>query len=430
MISAKEFESRRGRMLGMMEENSAMLLFSGVGKVSSADEDYDFEVNRNFYYLTGIEQQDSALLLVNSMGESKEFLFISPFDERKEKWYGKRLTRPEANAISGIQNIQFIESLTAKIDEVLNPSYAVFGKINKLYIDLDREIKIAPDTFTSDYAKSTRASYSYLEIANAYPLLTTLRLRKSKAEVDELRTAIEITKSGIYSIWNSLAPNKKEYEMADTFLHTINDLSGYQGLSFPTIAASGRHGTCLHYPTPLDTMKDGDLLLTDLGARYSYYCADITRVAPVNGKFSEEQKKIYKIVLGCNQMVAEMARPGLTIADLQKATIEYLTKECLKAGYIENQEDIKNYYFHGVSHFIGLDTHDPFMSIGGGEYKNVPLEPGMIISDEPGLYMADRGIGIRIEDDLLITEDGCEVLSASIVKDPDEVEELLAQRNR
>lgn len=430
MISASEFEERRARMLALMDNNSAMVLYSGVGKVSSADETYPFEVNRNFYYLTGIDQEDSALLLVNSYGEMKEFLFISPFDERKEKWYGKRLTPKEASKISGLSNVQVIDSLTAKIDEVLNPQYAVYGEVTKLYLDLDREIKIADEMTTRDLKKTLEATYQNVAVSDAYPLLTTLRLRKSAREIAELRSAIDTTQIGIYSIWSYMRPGVREYELADLFLKTVNDLSGYEGLAFPTIMASGIHGTTLHYPTPLDELKDGDLLLTDLGSRKNYYCADITRTVPINGKFSPLQREVYEIVLGCNKMIANKARPGITISELQQAATDYLATECLAHGFIENREDIINYYFHNVSHFIGLDTHDPYRSPLSKEYKDVPLEPGMVISDEPGLYMADKGIGIRIEDDLLITNDGCEVLSKKIIKEVADIENVLASQKR
>ncbi len=429
MINGSEFEERRSRLLAMMDNNSALVLYSGVSKISSADETYPFEVNKNFYYLTGINQEDSALLLVNSYGEMKEFLFISPFDERKEKWYGKRLTPQEAAKISGLNNVQIIDSLTAKIDEILNPQFQVYGEINKLYLDLDREIKIADDMTTRDQKRTLETTYNDVVISDAYPLVTTLRLRKSVTEIAELRSAIETTQIGIYSVWSYMRAGMKEYELADLFLKTVNDLNGYEGLAFPTIMASGIHGTVLHYPTPMDTLKDGDLLLSDLGARKNFYCADVTRTVPVNGKFTPLQKQVYEIVLGCNKMIANKAKPGVTISDLQKAAEEYLAKECLAAGFIENKEDITNYFFHGISHFIGLDTHDPYLNVNSREYKDVPLEAGMIISDEPGLYMADKGIGIRIEDDLLITNEGCDVLTNKIVKEVSEIENALASKN-
>ena len=429
MINASEFEERRSRLLGMMDNNSALVIYSGVSKISSADETYPFEVNKNFHYLTGINQEDSALLLVNSYGEMKEFLFISPFDERKEKWYGKRLTPQEATKISGLKNVQIIDSLTAKIDEILNPKFQVYGEINKLYLDLDREIKIADDMTTRDQKRTLETTYNDVVISDAYPLITTLRLRKSVTEIAELRSAIDTTQIGIYSVWSYMRPGMKEFELADLFQKTVNDLNGYEGLAFPTIMASGIHGTVLHYPSPMDTLKDGDLLLSDLGSRKNFYCADVTRTVPINGKFSPLQKQIYEIVLGCNKMIANKAKPGITIDDLQNAAEDYLAKECLAAGFIENKEDISKYFFHGISHFIGLDTHDPYASVTSREYRQLPLEAGMVISDEPGLYMADKGIGIRIEDDLLITNDGCEVLTKKIIKEVSEIENALANKN-
>ncbi len=429
MINASEFEERRSRLLGMMDNNSALVIYSGVSKISSADETYPFEVNKNFHYLTGINQEDSALLLVNSYGEMKEFLFISPFDERKEKWYGKRLTPQEATKISGLKNVQIIDSLTAKIDEILNPKFQVYGEINKLYLDLDREIKIADDMTTRDQKRTLETTYNDVVISDAYPLITTLRLRKSVTEIAELRSAIDTTQIGIYSVWSYMRPGMKEFELADLFQKTVNDLNGYEGLAFPTIMASGIHGTVLHYPSPMDTLKDGDLLLSDLGSRKNFYCADVTRTVPISGKFSPLQKQIYEIVLGCNKMIANKAKPGITIDDLQNAAEDYLAKECLAAGFIENKEDISKYFFHGISHFIGLDTHDPYASVTSREYRQLPLEAGMVISDEPGLYMADKGIGIRIEDDLLITNDGCEVLTKKIIKEVSEIENALANKN-
>ena len=427
-MNPNEFQERRARLLSLMDYESIMVLYSGVAKVKSADECYPFEVNRNFYYLTGIDQEDSALVLINSEGEQKEFLFVSPFDERKEKWYGKRLTTAEAAMKSGIQNVLINTSLEAKIQQVINPDVFEYGSIRRMYIDLDDEIKIAQDTTTKDIKETIASAYPELEMVDAYPLMTTLRLRKSAAEIEALKEAIHNTKIGIYSIWKEMAEGKKEYEMADLFLHVENDLSGYQGLSFPTIMATGKNAACLHYPTPLDELKDGDLLLMDLGSRNEYYCADISRTVPVNGKFSDFQKTVYNIVLGANKMVAAMARPGVTIQELQDATIDYLANGCLAAGLIDKKEDILKYYFHGVSHLIGLDTHDPYLSVESREYKNIPLEPGMVISDEPGLYMAERSLGIRVEDDLLITRDGCEVLSASIVKEISDIEERLAAK--
>jgi Xaa-Pro aminopeptidase len=429
MVTASEYESRRQRLFDATEEGSALLLWSGVPKVRSADEDYPFEVNRNFYYMTGIDQQGSALLLVNCDGERQEFLFVLPYDPNKEKWYGRRLTAQEALNISGVKNVLMADSLQSKLDNVYNENVREFGEVSILYLDLDPEQKIGEGTFLEDFVKSETATYSSMKVRDCHANITALRLRKSNREIGELRNAISITKNALQAVWARMRPGMKEYELADIFLHEVNDANGYQGLAFDTIMASGAHGTCLHYPTPLDTIPEGALLLSDLGARSNYYCADVTRTVPASGKFTSEQLDIYRIVLGCNEMIAKMAKPGVTIAELQSAAIEYLSRNCLEKGYIENKEDYIKYYYHNISHFIGLDTHDPVGAPNDrSAYKDIPLEPGMVISDEPGLYMADRGIGIRIEDDLLITDSGCEVLTKDIIKDPEEIEKFLASR--
>lgn len=430
MIPANEFEARRQRLFDMMDSGSALLVFSGVPKVSSADEDLPFEVNRNFYYLTGIAQEGSALLLINSEGEMQEFLFILPFDAKKEKWYGKRLTPLEANVISGISNVLMSNTLAGKIEAIFNPSIRQYGEVDQLYLDLDREIKIADATSTKQYKEQFSLLFPEVKVADCYPLITTLRLRKSMNEVNELRSAIATTKLAISAVWNKLKPGVKEYELADEFLRVVNDDNAYQGLSFPTIMASGEHATCLHYPTPLATVKENDLVLMDLGARNNFYCADVSRTVPANGKFSDLQKKIYDIVLGANKLVIEKAKPGATIADLQRLTVDFLAKRCVEEGLLKKKEDIIDVYFHSVSHLIGLDTHDPYLNPLGKDSKTIPLEPGMIISDEPGLYFEELGIGVRIEDDLLITNDGCEVLTDSIVKEIPDIERFLASRNR
>jgi len=428
MIPSSEFQNRRRKLLDLMDDDSILVAFSGVPKISSADEELPFEVNRNFHYLTGISQQNSVLLLAKTMGETKEFLFILPFDANKEKWYGKRLTPEEAREKSGLRNVLMVESFEGKVNNILNPSFQEFGDVRKIYLDLDREIKIAEATSTHEYAKTLKAVFPGLEVADFYPLVTTLRLRKSLAEVAELKSAIASTKIGVAAVMAQAKPGVKEYELADTFLHTVNDDNGYEGLAFYTIMASGVHAACLHYPTPLDTLKSDQLLLMDLGARKDFYCADVSRTIPVSGKFTEEQKNLYRIVLGCNKMIAAMARPGLTIDDLQTAAVEYLASECLSLGLIAKKEDISNYYFHCVSHFIGLDTHDPYLNPLDKAYKQVPLEAGMVISDEPGLYLKEQGLGIRIEDDLLITATGCEVLTAGIPKEIADLERILSRR--
>lgn len=415
MITTAEYQNRRMKLFSKMEDGSIALLFSGVPKIMTADEEYPFEVNRNFYYLTGLEQPDSTLAMLKSGGELREYLFISPYDPVKEKWYGKRLTPEEAGSMTGVRNVLINAALESRIEHLLSSDGEAYEPVRKVYLDLDREIKIADGTSTQQYRDALLKKYTRIVVSDINDEIFALRFSKSKAEVEEFRRAVMHTQVGITSVMAEVKNGAKEYELASTFLKAINDDSGYQGLSFNTIMASGPHATILHYPSPMDTLHKGDLLLMDLGARHSHYCADVSRTVPIGGKFNDLQKKIYNIVLGANKAVAAFARPGLTIADLQSFTIEYLSTECVSAGLLEKKEDISKVYFHGVSHHIGLDTHDPMP-------REKKLVPGCIISDEPGLYFSDLGIGVRIEDDLLITENGAEVLTKDIIKEIDEIE--------
>ena len=417
MIPVTEYQSRRASFFSLMEENSFAVLFAGLAKKCSADENYPFEVNRNFYYLTGLTQEDSILILIKCDGEEREYLLISPFDPVKEKWYGKRYTPAEASALSGVRNVLINNALESRVESIITGNFSDYPAIKKVYLDLEKEQKIAEDTDIEDYRKSLTLLCPELMVLDAYPLIVSQRMVKSENEIAELRVAIEATKVGVTSAMAKIRPGVYEYEVANEFYRVINDCSGYQGWAFPTILATGVNATCLHYATPLSRIAAGDLVLMDLGSRHGLYNADVSRTVPANGVFTDLQRTIYSIVLGANKAVAAFARPGRTIKELQSFTVEYLASECLSKRLIENKEDISKYYFHGVSHHIGLDTHDP-----GDAEKNKPLVPGNVISDEPGLYFKELGIGVRIEDDLLITEDGCEVLTKDIIKEISEIE--------
>ena len=411
-VPSQELNARILRFLKGLEDNSVAIVFSGYPKILSEDEDYKFEVNRNFYYLTGVEQEESIALFIKAEGEEKTFLFISPFDETKEKWYGKKLTIEEGKEQSGIQNILLTSSFNSRLEAVLNDE---INLIKNVYFDDSEELKIGSKQYVCDYIASLKNRFPLKNYVSFLPLITRLRMVKSNYEVNEFIKAIESTRLGIRSVMAECRGGVKEYELATTFSKVINDDNEYQGVSFNTIMASGVHAATLHYPNPLGTCKQGDLVLMDLGAKHNHYCADISRTIPVGGKFNEFQKVLYEIVLGCNKAVSNFAKPGVTIKELNDLAIEYLSSECLEAGIISKKEDISKIYFHSISHHIGLDTHDL-------SDRSLPLEVGNIISNEPGLYIKEKGIGIRIEDDLLITKDGAEVLSKSIIKEIDEIE--------
>lgn len=422
LFTKKEITNRREKLFEKMENFSVLVLFSGVEKKSSADACYPFVVNKNFYYMTQIEQADSMLVLVKTPTSKETFLFIQPYDELKEKWTGKLLTVDEAKELSFVDNVLLTSSFDPKLDLLINQVKEMNNDNCNVYLDLDDELKIAPRTTTKEYKDNIQNRYDNLFIFNAYDLIVELRMIKSFEEVERIKDAILITHSGINKILTNIRPGLKEYELVADFEYELKRNFNTK-ISFDTIAATGKNATILHYPNPNAELKSGDLMLFDLGAQSLNYCADISRTFPVDGKFNEMQLKIYNSVLRANELVINSVMPGITIAELQQIAIRSLTKSLIDLGIIEKEEDYIKYYFHNVSHHLGLDTHDP-------SFRNKPLEPGNIITVEPGLYIKELGIGVRIEDDILVTNSGNLNLSINIPKNAAELERLLNSRGK
>ena len=412
--------TRREKLFDLMEENSAAIFFAGTPKIASADECYPFKVNTNFFYLTNVKQENSALLLVKGLSEHKTYLFVDEYSELKEKWTGKRLTFEEARELSDISSVHSTNDLESFINLALTKDNNQYGAISKLYVDLTPEIRIKERYDTIDFSHTAEEKYPHVKIENVNPFLIELRMIKSEYEVECLRKAIDITHRGIVHILNGLKPGKYEYEVANDFEAYGRTLSR-EGLAFDTIVASGKNATCLHYPQQGDQVGENDLILFDLGYNYGGYSADISRTFPVNGTFNELQRKIYQSVLNCNKAVIEYLHPGITNKDVQDFSKEFLRNECLRVGLITEDEDIIKYYYHGVSHSLGLDTHD-------SQDRTKPYEIGNVVTVEPGLYFAKYGIGVRIEDDVLITGAVNDVLSRDIPKEVEDIEKLMKTR--
>lgn len=415
-----ELVNRRANLFEKMKENSVAIIFGGVAKTSSEDEFLPFVVNRNFYYLTNIEQEDSILVLVKSFAEKRAYLFVQEYSELKEKWTGKRLTNDQANQISSIQNVYSLNNFDNILNLILDKNVAQYGNINNIYLDFTKEQKIGEGKYIEDFKQELLDKYGEHNVEDIYPLIRDLRMIKSSYEVENIVKAINVTNSAIMNSVRSMHVGMKEYELSDSFEY-YGKTNGRHGLAFPSIVANGKNATCLHYPTQTDTLKDGDLVQFDVGLRNEMYCADISRVYPVNGRFNELQKAIYTAVLNCNKAVIRYAKPGLTIKDLQDYTIEFLKAECIRLKLMPKDDDIRKYYYHNISHHLGLDTHDISL-------REKPLEPGNVITVEPGLYFANYGIGIRIEDDVLIREGSNEVLSSGVRKEIEDIEQICRSR--
>lgn len=419
MISAQEFKERREKVLAQLEDQSLAILFAGQGRKKSGDENYPFDVNKNFFYLTGIEQENSILLLVKCQGETSEYLFVEEKDEKKEKWTGLRLTHEEAQEISGIETVYNRSIFDGKIEAAFGNEMSHFGEIKNVYLDLEKELKIDECKSTLHY-KDELVNAHHVNVPDLHDIVMKLRMIKSPAEIGLIKEAIATTDIGIRNILTNLRAGKFEYNLRNVFEFSIKEEYGTT-LAFSTIIAGGKNGIILHYPEAKDILNKDELVLLDLGAAKHHYCADISRTFPVSGQFTDLQRKIYQIVLDCNKATINFIRPGVTLVEMNNFAKQFLAKACVEQGLIQNEEEIGRVYYHSVSHHLGLDTHD-------GEDRSSALVAGNVVTCEPGLYFKEHNIGVRIEDDILVTEDGREILSARIVKEVKDIERLLGRR--
>lgn len=410
------YKARREKIAAMLPENAILFILSGNNVYSVGDEMYPFSVNRNFYYLTGIDRSDMMYILVKKDGESKDLLVIERYDKMKAKWVGGKMLPEEATAISGIKQIVMDDEKWNTIHRIM--SYQFGGKCNvHVYADLSKQ-EAEQITPAYQFINEFKGKYPYVTVNDASGMLTRLRVVKSEVEVAGIKNAIHITKKAIQNMMNHSKAEMGENELEAYFDFVLK--SNNCKHAFPSIVGSGKNATVLHYTSNNQMMKEDTLVLCDLGAAYEYYNADITRTFPVNGKFTERQKEIYNIVLEANEYVISQVKPGQTLRGLNRLLIKFYEKKLTEIGLLENEKEVSDYYWHSVSHMLGLETHDVQLP----DYR---LEPGNVITVEPGLYLEEEGIGIRIEDDILVTEEGCINLSKDIIKTVDEIEAYMAK---
>lgn len=395
----KQYEENRKNVMSKMKDNSTMIIFSGHAIKTSADGEFPFVVNRNFYHLTGINEPN--LILVMSNEDST--LFIEESNEMFEKWIGKKISKEEAKLKSNISDIKYI-------DDFIFDNYK---KSENIYLDLEAdEISYYPTL-----AEKFKAEHN-IDAIDAYNIIAKDRSVKGDKEVEKIVEALKITDRGLNRIMKNMKAGIKESVLEAHFdfeLKCENVIN-----SFDTIAASGVNATTLHYVTNDEVIEDGQLVLFDLGATKDLYCGDISRTYPVNGKFSERQKALYNMVLEANELVIDAIKPGVTMTYLNDLVVRLYEERLMELGVIENKYEVKDYYYHGVSHSLGLDTHDVGLS------REDLLEAGNIITVEPGIYIKEEGIGIRIEDNILVTETGNINLSDFIIKSVEDIEEYMS----
>ncbi len=417
------FINNRDRFTESLSADSVAIFHSNEQYPRNGDQYLPFRQQSDLFYLTGIDQEKTVLILAPDAPNKhlREVLFIIKSNEMLARWEGHKYTIEEAQQISGIQNIQFLENYEAVLREILNWAKNIFLNYNeypKFYTEVkDRNQRLGEDL------QSRYPLHHYRRLA---PLMAQLRMIKSKWEIELLQQACNITNKAFRRVLATTKPGMNEMEVQAEIDHefTINRASGH---GYQPIIASGANACVLHYVTNDKECKDGDLLLFDFGAEYANYSADMSRTIPVSGKFTLRQRACYEAVLRVQRELIKMYVPGTPINQINKKADELMEQEMIQLGLLKLSDIVaqdpksplfKQYFMHGTAHFLGLDVHD----VGP---KDAILAPGMVLTCEPGIYIEEEKIGIRLENDILVTEGDPIDLMANIPIEVDEIEALM-----
>ena len=403
------FTGNRSRFLASMEPGTLAAFFSDKEIRKSADANYLFYADRNFVYLTGIEQKESVLLMGKTLeGECWERLYLLPKDMMAERWTGRRLNADEAYALSGVADVRSTEVFRQELDVLLR-------EYRGLYLDTFKQAAADIDRPAHSLAKELKG----VTILEGNPVVRRLRTIKQPCEIEALRKAEEITREGILAMMRASRPGMYEYQYKAEFDRAIGQF-GPKGPGFQSIISAGENNFCIHYDSYTGQAQDGDMVLNDVGAQWDNLIVDVSRGWPCNGKFTEKQKILYNCALRTSNYLFSIIRPGMKMADVDKTVREYNAKLLVEAGVMESIDQVATYMWHGGAHHIGFDVH---VAIAMPEY----LEPGMVFCVDVGIYHEEWGIGFRVEDNCLVTEDGCENLSAAIPRTIEEIELVMAK---
>ena len=477
-----ELRKRRTEVLKRMSANSVMVLLSTEPRIYTYDVDYHYRQENNLYYLTGIKQQDCTLVLVPQGQEIREILFVPERNARNETWNGKMMTNDEARARSGVQEVwdaRLLNGFLAWLAPKAEQAIAKRGNVSKPNAELaaqwQREFASVAEAVKNNQSelylltppsrdlREYRAEHELAgglrdvwKVKSAHSIFAELRVRKSPWEVKLLQHAVDITAEAFHRVFAAAGSAQHEYEIQAEFEYTFKR-RGADSWGYPCIVGGGANATTLHYITNQEALADNSLLLMDCAAEYDHYTADITRTIPINGKFSKEQTDIYRIVYDAQEASIKRVRAGAQVGSVmdektvQGATAEVIKEGLLKLGLITSKsgDQFRVWYMHGSSHWIGMNVHDV------GDYRT-PLEPNMVLTVEPGIYIRPdaldvlakaggneefikavrpafekyKGIGVRIEDDILVTTGDPVNMSAAIPRKLEDVEAAMARLRR
>jgi Xaa-Pro aminopeptidase len=417
------FIQNRKRFVSKMQKNSIAIFVSNDEYSTNGDALHDFKQNTELYWLSGIEQEGSMVILFpdNPDPKYREVLVLVRPQELKEIWDGKRLRANEAKTISGIKTIVWLDVMDASLQQWVHLADAIYLDSN----ENDRKNNLLR---TSEYRfiDEMKARYPLHTFCRAATIMKELRAVKTKEEVQVIQKAIDITEVAFRRLLQFIQPGVKEYEIEAEIYHSFLSQRA-TGVAYHSIIASGDNARTLHYTSNNNVCKDGELILMDFGAEYGGYCADLTRTVPVNGKFTKRQKEVYNACLHLHDYGKSILKPGISIIHYTDKVGEEASKQFLKIGLL-SKSDIKNedaenrayrkYLYHGISHHLGLDVHD----LGT---RTAPITAGMVFTVEPGIYIKEEKMGVRIENNICITKTGHQDLMKNIPIKAEEIETLM-----
>ena len=424
-IDSKLFTAHRSNLRKLLLPNSLAVVNSNDVLPTNADGVLLLRPNSDLFYLTGIEQEETILLLYPDAHEEnqREILFLREPNPLAETWEGHKLTKEEARKISGIKRVEWLSEFHGIFHRLMCECDHAYLNTNE-----HKRANIVVETREARFVRDVQTAYPLHDYQRLARLMHRLRAVKSESEVARLRKACAITEAGFRRACSFVQPGVNEYEIEAEFAHEFLRRGGQ--FAYNPIIASGKHSCVLHYVENNDVCRDGDVLLLDVGAGYANYNSDLTRTIPVNGKFSPRQRQVYDAVLRVLRGASKAAKPGKLPKDWQKDAESLMEKELVDLGLIKSSEitkaktdespAFKKYFMHGVGHPLGLDVHDVAIT-------TEPIQAGWILTVEPGIYIKEEGFGIRLENNILIQKGGNVDLMSSIPIEADEIEELMSQ---
>lgn len=425
-ISNALFITNRENFMSHMKPDSLAVFNSNDIFKTGADSTMPFKQHRDIFFLSGVDQEDTILVLFPDCPDPahREVLFVTETNDHIAVWEGEKLTKQKATEVSGIQTIYWLKDFDKKFFEMMTQASTIYFNTNEHYRQ-SVEMQTREDRFIA----KTKAQYPAHSYAKSAPILQRLRSVKHPLEIELMQTACDITNAGFRRVLNFVKPGVMEYEIEAEYLHEFIRRRS-DGFAYTPIIASGNNANVLHYIENNQECKDGDLILMDVGASYANYSADMTRTVPVNGRFTKRQKEVYNAVNNVKKAATAMLTPGTLWKEYHVEVGQLMTGELLALGLLD-KADVQNenkdwpaykkYFMHGTSHHIGLDTHDY-----GLLWE--PMQANNIFTVEPGIYIPSEGIGIRLEDDVVIQEHGDPInLMGDIPIEIDEIEDLMNQ---